>query len=82
MNLYETDNEARQFLRAFICLAILPIDRINEGYAILKQKVEVSLQAIELIPFIIYFENEWMNVFKPSTWSVGKSTWRTNNYAE
>ncbi|CAF5218442.1 unnamed protein product, partial [Rotaria magnacalcarata] len=23
-----------------------------------------------------------LNTFQPSTWSVGESTWRTNNYAE
>ncbi|CAF3730827.1 unnamed protein product [Rotaria socialis] len=82
MNLYEDDAESRELLRGFMGLALLPIDRIYEGYEILKQRVTTSSQAKQLNAFVSYFEHEWMHVFKPSTWSVNKSTWRTNNHAE
>ncbi|CAF4415714.1 unnamed protein product [Rotaria magnacalcarata] len=82
MNLYEDDAESRELLRGFMGLALLPIDRIYEGYEILKQRVTTSSQAKQLNAFVSYFEHEWMHVFKPTTWSVNKSTWRTNNHAE
>ena len=62
-------------------LALLPIDRIQEEYKILKQRVTTSSQAKQLDAFVSYFEHEWMHVFKPSVWSVNKNTWRTNNHA-
>ncbi|CAF5192661.1 unnamed protein product, partial [Rotaria magnacalcarata] len=52
------------------------------GYEILKQRVTISSQAKQLNAIVSYFEHEWMHVFKPSTWSVNKSTWRTNNHAD
>ncbi|CAM4942461.1 unnamed protein product [Rotaria socialis] len=82
MNLYEDDVESRELLRGFMGLALLPIDRIYEGYEILKQRVTTSSQAKQLNAFVSYFQHEWMHVFKPSTWSVKKTTWRTNNPAE
>ncbi|CAF4438274.1 unnamed protein product, partial [Rotaria socialis] len=82
MNLYEDDAESRELLRGFMGLALLPIDRICEGYEILKQRVTTSSQAKQLNAFVSYFENEWMHVFKPSTWFVNKSMWRTNNHAK
>ncbi|CAF2712388.1 unnamed protein product [Rotaria sp. Silwood2] len=82
MNLYEADAESRELLRGFMGLALLPIGRIFEGYEILKQRVTSSSQRKELNAFVSYFEHEWMHVFKPSTWSVNRNTWRTNNHAE
>lgn len=82
MNLYEDYAESRELLRGFMGLALLPIDHIQEGYEILKQRVKISSQAKQLNAFVSYFEREWMHTFKPSTWSVNKSTWRTNNHAE
>ncbi|CAF3439482.1 unnamed protein product, partial [Rotaria sp. Silwood2] len=82
MSLYENDPESRHLLRAFMALALLPIEIIPEGYELLKKQIKVSPQAQQLKMFAIYFENEWLNKFKPSTWSVSNSTWRTNNFAE
>ncbi|CAF4560152.1 unnamed protein product, partial [Rotaria magnacalcarata] len=82
MNLYEDDVESRELLRGFMGFALLHIDRIYEGYEILKQRVTTSSQAKQLNAFVSYFEHEWMHVFKPSTWFVNKTTWRTNNHAE
>ncbi|CAF0958882.1 unnamed protein product, partial [Didymodactylos carnosus] len=82
MKLYDDDTELRELLSGFMGLALLPIDRVHEGYEILKQRVTTSSHTKQLDTFVSYFENEWLNVFKPSTWSVNKSTWRTNNHAE
>ncbi|CAF3416437.1 unnamed protein product [Rotaria socialis] len=49
--------------------------------AVVKE-VSASPHSKELKCFLSYFKSEWLNTFQPSTWSVGESTWRTNNYAE
>ncbi|CAF3352601.1 unnamed protein product [Rotaria socialis] len=41
-----------------------------------------SFMALALLPIDIIPNGEWLNSFKPSTWSVSNSTWRTNNFAE
>ncbi|CAF2107924.1 unnamed protein product [Rotaria magnacalcarata] len=82
MSLYENDPESRHLLRSFMALALLPIDIIPNGYELLKKEVHVSPQAEQLKIFAVYFESEWLNSFKPSTWSVSNSTWRTNNFSE
>ncbi|CAF3409905.1 unnamed protein product [Rotaria socialis] len=48
----------------------------------LKNGEAASPHSKELKCFLSYFKSEWLNTFQPSTWSVGESTWRTNNYAE
>ncbi|CAF1325281.1 unnamed protein product [Rotaria sordida] len=82
MKVYDDDLKLRELLRGFMALALLPINRIQDGSAILKQNVLASNQTRQLEPFVSYFENEWLNTFKPSTWSVNTNTWRTNNFAE
>ncbi|CAF4189714.1 unnamed protein product [Rotaria magnacalcarata] len=82
MKIYETDNELRHLLRAFMALALLPIDLIREAFKILKKKVASSSQANQLTTFVSYFQTEWIDHFKHSMWSVSNSTWRTNNFAE
>ncbi|CAF1506816.1 unnamed protein product, partial [Didymodactylos carnosus] len=74
MKLYHDDTELRELLRDFMDLALLPIDRVHEGYEILKQRVTTSSHTKQLDTFVSYFENEWLNVFKPSSWSVNQST--------
>ena len=82
MKIYETDAEVRHLLRSFMTLALLPIDVIREAFEILKKKVANCAQSNQLQVFVSYFQNEWLNYFKPSMWSVSNSTWRTNNFAE
>ncbi|CAM4847238.1 unnamed protein product, partial [Rotaria magnacalcarata] len=82
MNLYDNDTDSRDLLRSFMGLALLPIDRIQEAFQILKLHAAASPHSKELKCFVSYFKSEWLNTFQPSTWSVGESTWRTNNYAE
>ena len=36
MKLYDDDTELQEILSSFMGLALLPIDRIHEGYEILK----------------------------------------------
>ena len=65
-----------------MALALLPTNLILDGFNLLNDKVELCPQAEQLRVFVNYFEHEWLNNFKPSTWSVSKSNWRTNNFAE
>ena len=82
MTLYDNDTELRALLRGFMALALLPIEYISNGFNILKQKVSVSETTRQLDPFVSYFEGEWLNTFKPSSWSANTNTWRTNNFAK
>ena len=82
MTLYDDHAETRELLRSFMALALLPIDRIGEGFDLLKKKIIFSDQKDQLQPFVSYFEKEWMHSYHPSTWSVAGKTWRTNNHAE
>ena len=67
--------QTRELLRSFMALALLPIDRIGEGFEQLKKKIICSDQKDQLQPFVSYFEKEWMHSFQPSTWSVAEKTW-------
>ena len=60
MKIYDSDAEARHFLRAFMGLALLPIDRIHEGFYALKEKVKDHDQHDQIKPFINYFR-KWMD---------------------
>jgi hypothetical protein len=82
MTLYDDDVEMRALLRGFMALALLPADKISEGFSVLKQTVADCRAARQLEPFVSYFENEWFGTFKPSSWSVNTNNWRTNNFAE
>lgn len=82
MTFYDDDVEVRALLRSFMALALLPVDEISNGFNVLKQKVTQCHAARQLEPFVTYFEDEWLGTFKPSSWSVSSSTWRTNNFAE
>jgi hypothetical protein len=82
MKLYESDPQSRQLIRSFMALALLPIDLISDGFELLKKKVQESPQAEQLKLFLVYFQKQWLKCFKPAIWSVGDSSWRTNNFAE
>ena len=82
MSLYDDHSESRELLRNFMALALLPTSCIHEGFMVLKQKSLTTTYKEEIRPFVSYFENEWFHRFDPSTWSVNKKTWRTNNFAE
>ena len=82
MTLYDDDVEARALLRSFYSLALLPIDRIQEGFELLKRNSLESTSKQQLTPFVSYFEHEWIHHFQPAMWSVDKKKWRTNNHAE
>lgn len=82
MHLYDDHAESRDLLRSFMALALLPMDRIQEGFELVKQNVLASPHSQELGLFVAYFEKEWFQSFTPSDWSVNKKTWRTNNFAE
>jgi hypothetical protein len=82
MTIYDTDSEARHLLRAFMGLALLPVDLIREGFKVLKEKVATTSQQNQLEGFLSYFKSEWFDHFKPSMWCVSHSKWRTNNFAE
>jgi hypothetical protein len=82
MALYDDHAETRELLRSFMALALLPIDRIDEGFQLLKHKILAADHKDQLQLFVSYFEKEWMQNCPPSTWSVGGKRWRTNNHAE
>ncbi|CAF4161369.1 unnamed protein product [Rotaria magnacalcarata] len=82
MKLYESDPELRHILRAFMGLALVPIEHITDGFNLLKQKLRASSEAEKLRTFLGYFKKQWFNNFKPEMWSVSDSNWRTNNFAE
>ncbi|CAF2177423.1 unnamed protein product [Rotaria magnacalcarata] len=82
MKVYDTDAEARHLLRAFMGLALLPMNLIRDGFIMLKKKVKISCYRNQLEAFVSYFKSEWIDHFKPSMWCVSNSRWRTNNFAE
>ncbi|CAF1103171.1 unnamed protein product, partial [Rotaria magnacalcarata] len=82
MKLYESDPELRHISRAFMGLALVPIEHIPDGFNLLKKKLRASSEAEKLRTFLGYFKNQWFNNFKPEMWSVSDSNWRTNNFAE
>ncbi|CAF3322392.1 unnamed protein product [Rotaria socialis] len=82
MKVYDTDAEARHLLRAFMGLALLPMNLIHDGFIMLKKKVKTSCYRNQLEVFVSYFKSEWIDHFKPSMWCVSNSRWRTNNFAE
>ena len=58
MKMHDNDTEARHLLRAFMGLALLPTNHIDDAFKILKEKVETSRQHDQLEPFVSYFKNE------------------------
>ena len=72
MTLYDDHVESRELLRSFMALALLPVDHIHEGYELLKQKTLICDHKEQLESFVSYFNNEWINGFHPSTWSVNR----------
>ncbi|CAF1450570.1 unnamed protein product [Didymodactylos carnosus] len=75
--LYDNEPIIRTLLRKFMALLLLPIDKVPDAYQIfLIQQCE---KFPELQPFISYFYNEWMILFKPLIWCVGDDEHRTNN---
>ena len=82
MALYDDHAETPELLRSFVASALLPINRIDEGFQLSKHKIIAADHKDQLRVFVSYFEKEWMHHYPPSTWSVGGKTWRTNNHAE
>ncbi len=82
MKLYENDPQSRHLLRSFMALALVPLDMVQEGFELLKKRVQESSEVDQIKRFLVYFENQWLNHFKPAIWSVCESNWRTNNFAE
>ncbi|CAF1573850.1 unnamed protein product [Rotaria magnacalcarata] len=68
MKVYDTDAEARHLLRAFMGLALLPMNLIHDGFIMLKKKVKTSCYRNQLEVFVSYFKSEWIDHFKPSMW--------------
>ncbi|CAF3515474.1 unnamed protein product, partial [Rotaria sp. Silwood2] len=48
MKVYDTDAEARHLLRAFMGLALLPMNLIRDGFIVLKKKVKASCHRDQL----------------------------------
>lgn len=65
-----------------MALVLLPAEIIPDGFKLLRHKVLISNHTRQLESFVSYFEKEWLNTFTPSMWSVNRSTYRTNNFAE
>ena len=82
MKIYENDVDIRNILRAFMGLALLPIDYVLDGFKLLKKRIREYSEAEKLKIFCCYFEKQWFENFKPELWSVSDSNWRTNNFAE
>ena len=82
MNFYEDHTATRDLLRSFMGLTLLPIHQIYKEFELLKKKIIVCEHRQQLKTFVSYIENEWFNIFHPSTWCVSKKRWRTTNFAE
>lgn len=78
--LTRTNAEARNIYYKIICLALLPHDKIEKAFN------ELALEALKLsksfMPFIKYFQNQWLKRVTPKNFSVFLQETRTTCAAE
>ncbi|CAF0884612.1 unnamed protein product [Brachionus calyciflorus] len=68
--------EYNEFINMFGALALVPIDRIQEGLDIIKQVKPNDAKCDQLLS---YFENQWLKNIQPKIWNHFDSVVRTNN---
>lgn len=69
------------WVKRFIALALIPIDKLKDAMDIIIQKIPSTDD--KLIIFITYFNNQWLNGFiSPEIWNHRYSQKRTNNNVE
>lgn len=55
---YVSEWSIRFWVKRFLALALLPIEKLHESIdIILHEMVELN---IDLVPFIVYFEKQWL----------------------
>lgn len=63
-----------------ISLAYLPEELIIEGFHVIANVIFEGCKNLHL--FFIYYEETWVNGFKPNSFSIFNTTHRTNNITE
>lgn len=74
--------DAKLIFRKFQCLALLPYDKIKDGFVYLLREALNENEFKEFAPFIDYFKKEWMQIVTPEYFSVWDTNVRTTGTAE
>jgi hypothetical protein len=77
---YRENNAHRIILRVSMALAFLPSAEIAPTFVKYMQLVENYVPI--LMPYMHYFNAQWMQVVPPSVWCVHGQAIRTNNHLE
>ncbi|RNA13080.1 Ragulator complex LAMTOR3 [Brachionus plicatilis] len=72
-------DEHRELINLFGALALIPIEKINEGFEIIKLFKPNDAKCDQMLT---YFENQWLNKIQPNIWNHFDSDIRTNNKIE
>ena len=72
---------AKMFLKKLMALAFLPGALIQQEYNVLRNSLPPAL-AIQLQPFVSYYERQWLRIVTPDGFSVHGLSRRTNNVTE
>lgn len=74
---YGGDEIVRSTLRKLMCLALVPIENVEDAFNEIKIRAPSSTEKL-----IEYFDRYWMAKVKWSLWNVGDVKLRTNNIVE
>jgi hypothetical protein len=70
-------------LLMFMRLSLLPIDRVDAGFRMLIDYINVTPPLLNHFrDFIVYFQNTWFNRYPKEEWCVSDRNRRTNNHME
>ena len=74
---YGEDEIVRSTVRKLMCLALVPIENVEDAFNEIKNRAPSSTEKL-----IEYFDRYWMAKVKWSLWNVGDVKLRTNNIVE
>jgi hypothetical protein len=80
---YTCNDEFKKWFRKLSCLAVVPLDKIDEAFESIK--AESASISINVKPILNYFNRTWIQEthFPPKEWNqYGSMDDRTNNYVE
>jgi hypothetical protein len=79
-HVYRVSNSNRIILRVTMALAFLPEDQILPTFQ--RYKILIEQHVPLLVPFMNYFQQQWINTVLPAVWCVHGRAVRTNNDIE
>lgn len=74
---YGEDEIVRSTVRKLMCLALVPIENVEDAFNEVKNRAPISTKKL-----IEYFDRYWIAKVKWSLWNVGDVELRTNNIVE